>query len=187
MAGFVEAEGAVGEAGGRQHAEGAGDHAGFIGEDVAKHVRGEDNVELVGAVHQLHGGVVHIHVGNGHFGVVGGHFGDYLAPQAGGFEHVGLVHAHEVLAAGHGGVEGHLGDAADLHFGIAFHVVGFGAVLAFAPAVFAEVDAAGVVEIKHKLFKALDENDDLLIQVYKFYQVIKKIEESLLDSSIFLF
>lgn len=31
-----------------------------------------------------------------------------------------------------------------------------------------------VVEIKHKLFKALDENDDLLIQVYKFYQVIKK-------------
>lgn len=30
------------------------------------------------------------------------------------------------------------------------------------------------IEIKHKLFKALEEDDDLLLQVYKFYQVIKK-------------
>ena len=29
------------------------------------------------------------------------------------------------------------------------------------------------VEIKNKLFKALDENDTLLLQVYKFYQAIK--------------
>ena len=31
-----------------------------------------------------------------------------------------------------------------------------------------------LVEIRNRLFKALEEDDDLLLQVYKFYQVVKQ-------------
>ena len=31
-----------------------------------------------------------------------------------------------------------------------------------------------ILEIKNRLFKALEEDEELLLQVYKFYQVIKK-------------
>ena len=36
-----------------------------------------------------------------------------------------------------------------------------------------------VVEIRNKLFKALENDEDLLLQVYKFYQVIKNFRKNL--------
>ena len=47
MHGLVEVDCAA-DGGRRQHAEGAGDDAGFVGEDVAEEVLGEDDVEVTG-------------------------------------------------------------------------------------------------------------------------------------------
>ena len=50
------------EGGRRDHADGAGDHGSLIGEDVAEHVLGHDDVELGRILDDLHGAVVHEHL-----------------------------------------------------------------------------------------------------------------------------
>ena len=50
------------EAGGREQPDRAGDHRRLVGEDVAEHVLGQQDVEVRRARDQLHGGVVDQHV-----------------------------------------------------------------------------------------------------------------------------
>ena len=57
-----EARAAVGEARGRRHAEPAGHRCGEVGEDVAEHVLGDDDVELLRRRRELHRRVVDEHV-----------------------------------------------------------------------------------------------------------------------------
>jgi hypothetical protein len=83
-------------------------------EDVAKHVAGDHHVKRLGRLDQLHGGVVHVHVLQFHVGVLLAHFGHHVLPELEGFQHVGLVHAGDLLAALAGGLEGDVGDALDL-------------------------------------------------------------------------
>jgi len=105
------------ERGGGQHAERTADDGHLVGEDVAKHVFGHEDVELVGIARELHRGVVDIHVAQREVGRVGGAiFGDRLAPEHRGLEDVGFVHGAELLLAGAGGGDGDLQDAFDLGF-----------------------------------------------------------------------
>ena len=46
------------ERGRGQHAERARQHGGLVGKHVAEQVVGDDDVELLGVAHQLHGAVV---------------------------------------------------------------------------------------------------------------------------------
>src|SRR5699024_5424370 len=71
--GLVHAKVALCQGGRGQHADGAGDLAGLVGEDVPEDVAGDDDVKLPGVAHQLHGGVVHVEVVQGDLGVVLGH------------------------------------------------------------------------------------------------------------------
>ena len=54
---LVEAGGGIADGGGWQQADGAGDHARLIGENVAEHVLSNHHVELAGVFHELHGAV----------------------------------------------------------------------------------------------------------------------------------
>ena len=81
--------------------------------------------------------------------VVLGHLGHHPPPQAGGLQHIGLVHTGHVLAALHGHVKGHLGNPADLLLGILLDVVGGGAQVCVLHALFPEVDAAGELPNHH--------------------------------------
>ena len=99
MAGLVQALVPVVEGSRGQHADGAGEHRGFVAQDVAKQVAGNDHVEALGCLHQLHGGVVHQHVVELHIRVVLRHVGHHLFPELRGFEHVVLVDAGQALAA----------------------------------------------------------------------------------------
>ena len=130
--------------GGRQHAQRTGDDGGLVGEDVTKNVAGEDDVELRRIAHQLHGGVVHVHMAQFHVGVVGVHFLHHGLPEAGGLQHVALFHGADLLATLAGGLEGHLGDAADLVLVVDHGVVAHAqAVTFFDGAGLAEVDVTG--------------------------------------------
>ncbi len=141
---LVHAEVALPEAGGGQHPDGAGDLAGFVGEDVPEDVVRDDDIELPRVAHELHGRVVHVQVGERHLRVVGGDLGDDAPPQAGTFEDIGLVHAGDPAAALLRHIEGDAGDAADLPFRVAFHIVGGRPVgCVRLRAVRSEVDAAG--------------------------------------------
>ena len=62
VAGLVQALIAAIEAGRGQHADGAGEHGGFVAQDVAKHIAGHHHVKALGLLDQLHGCVVHIHM-----------------------------------------------------------------------------------------------------------------------------
>ena len=70
------------EAGRRKQADRARNHRCLVGEDVAEHVLGQQDVELRGTRDQLHGGVVDERVLEAHAGVVGRDALDRLAPQA---------------------------------------------------------------------------------------------------------
>src|SRR5690606_27304122 len=114
--GFVEAEvesvdAALAERGGGEHAERAGDHGHFIGEDVAEEVFRDEHAEGAGALDELHGGVVDIHVLQLDFGEFLRDFQDGLAPKDGGGEDVRLVYGEEAFFPAHGGGEGDAGDA----------------------------------------------------------------------------
>ncbi len=82
MDGLEDSGAALPQARRRQHAERAGEHRGFVGEDVAEHVLGDDHVEAARAGDELHRGVVDEHVVEGDVGVVGVDLGDDLAPEA---------------------------------------------------------------------------------------------------------
>ena len=49
------------QAGGRDHADGTGDHGSLVGQDVAEHVLGDDDVKLGRILADLHSAVVHKH------------------------------------------------------------------------------------------------------------------------------
>ena len=97
--------------------------------------------EELRAADQLHGGVVHEHVIDLDFRIFRLHFAGDLAPQAGGLQHVGLVHDREVLPAPAGVVEGQAEDALDLGTGVDAGVIG--RVPAVLPSLLAEIHAAG--------------------------------------------
>ena len=143
------------EAGRRQHADGAGEHGGLVAQDVAEHVGGDDDVELPGVADELHGAVVHQHVVELHVAVtlLVADARHHLAPQLGGFQHVGLVHRGHPAPPAAGGVEGHPGDAFDLRSGVdqgvdaPFAAVGLGGDALGVP----EVDAAGQFAHDHEV------------------------------------
>ena len=97
----------------------------------------------------------------GDLGVVLGNLFHHSSPQAGGVQHVGLVHAGDLLVALHGHVEGHLGNAADLTLGVHLHVVGCGTHIGLLGAALAEVDAAGELTDHHDVQAA---GEDLSLQ-----------------------
>ncbi len=150
--GFVEAKGEAkavllsAETGRGQHAERTTDHSHLVGEDVAKHVLGEQYVKLVGVTGELHGCIVHIHVTELDLGsVLSEVFRNDPAPEDGGFEDVGLVDRADAVAAGSGRVDGDLSDTLDLAGlvnhrvdGLLFAVVQRGGRLGLT-----EIDAAG--------------------------------------------
>ena len=73
----------------------------------------------------MHGGVVYVHVVQRHVRVLQADFGDHVFPQLEGFQHIGLVHAGDALAAFLRGLEGDMGDALDLRARIAHGVKRF--------------------------------------------------------------
>src|SRR5690606_32267489 len=56
--GLVHA-GAVADGGGGQHAHGAGDLGGFVGEDIAEKIGGDHHVKAAGIFDEQHGGSIH--------------------------------------------------------------------------------------------------------------------------------
>ena len=102
-----------------------------------------------GVEHQLHGGVIHVEVVHFHFGVLGGQGAHLLAPEAGGFEHVGLIDQREVLAAANGGLESQVRDAAD--FVAAVHAVVVGPFAVGGAALVAEVQATGELAVDNQV------------------------------------
>ena len=122
--GLVEIDGSA-DGGRGQHAEGAGDDAGLVGEDVAEEVLGEDDIEVARGVHDVHRHGVDELVLEGDFGVVFGDFGDGGAPELRDFEDVGLVDRGDFFAALGGELEGYAGYADDLVAGVAHGVDGF--------------------------------------------------------------
>src|ERR1700733_7780793 len=124
-----------------QHAEGAGDDAGLVGEDVAEEVLSEDHVEVAGDVHDVHRHGVDELVFEGDGGVFLRYFGYGGAPELGDLEDVGLVYGGDLLPAFAGEFEGYAGYADYLGFGVAHGVDGFFGFLV-PPAGCAEVEAA---------------------------------------------
>ena len=106
----------------RQHADRAGQHGGGIRQDIAEHVAGDDDVELLRRTYQLHCCVVDIHVVQRDVRILGVHLGDDLFPELEGLQHVGLVDAGQAVAALAGGLEGDMGDAADFGLRVAHGV-----------------------------------------------------------------
>ena len=103
------------ERGRGQHAERARQHGGAIGEQVAEQIVGDDDVELLGLAHQLHGAIVGVHVAEldvGIFGVV--QLLHLLAPEHAALHDVGLLDRADLAAALARQLEGDAGDAHDL-------------------------------------------------------------------------
>ena len=94
------------------HADGAREHGGFVGEDVAEHVAGHKDVELPRVAHELHRRVVDVHVGEGEVGrVLRNVFRYSFPPKHRGLEDVGLVDRAQLAATLAGELEGHVADA----------------------------------------------------------------------------
>ncbi|MNS68679.1 hypothetical protein D3C72_1019640 [compost metagenome] len=125
MAGLVQALAAGIQRRRRQHADRTGQHGGFVRQDVAEQVAGHDDIELARVAHQLHGGVVDIHVRQLHVRILARHFNDDVAPELGRLQHIGLVHAAQLLVALAGRFEADARNAAHFGFGVAHGVVAF--------------------------------------------------------------
>ena len=102
----------------RQHTDRTGQHRGNIREDIAEHVGGNHHIELPGRAHQLHGGIVDIHVTQLDIRIVLCNTQHDLAPQFGHFQHVGLVHRAQALAALARNLERRTADALDLRLAV---------------------------------------------------------------------
>ena len=116
MAGLIQAELRIVQAGARQHSDGTGHHARLIGQNVSEHVLGQNHIKLRGILHQLHGAVVNQHVGKLHIRVVLCHLVHHRSPKAGGIQNIRLVHAGHLSSALARNVKGLHGDSADLIF-----------------------------------------------------------------------
>ena len=140
---LVQAPGAIAKAGGRDHANRAGDHGGLVRQDIAEHILGDDYIELGGVLHDLHRAVVHEHLAVLHIRVLGLQPVHHGTPQAAGVQHVGLVHAAQLFAALAGGLEADAANALDLMLCIGHGVHGlFFAVFQRVGLVIAKVHAA---------------------------------------------
>src|SRR5690554_263346 len=106
-----------------QHADGAGEHRGLVGEDIAEHVIGDYHIDLLGCAHQLHRGVVHIHVRQLDIRVVPSHLFHHLTPQLAGGEHVNLVHRAQLAVAQASHIEADDSDATDLALAVGQRIV----------------------------------------------------------------
>ncbi len=104
----------IAQAGGGRQADRASDHGGLIAQDIAEQVPRDDDIELLGSAHQLHGGVIDVHVFIGHVWKVLGHLLDHLAPQPAGLEDVRLIHRGEATGALPGDLKRQAHDAIDL-------------------------------------------------------------------------
>ena len=81
MHGFKQADAITAQRGGRQEANRAGEHRGFVGEDVAEEVASHDDVKLARVAHELHRRVIDQQMGQRNVGVVGGDGFDGFPPQ----------------------------------------------------------------------------------------------------------
>ena len=97
---------------------------------------------MAGVAHELHGAVIHIHVIQLHLRVFRGDADHRLPPQAGGFEHVRLIHARQLFAALHSHIKGHARNALDFRHGIALGVISRRRAVFLVPTTLAEIDAA---------------------------------------------
>ena len=70
--GPLASPGHPGEARRGEHPHRAGEHGGFVGEDVAKHVTGDDDIEIGGALNESHGAGIDQHMLKLHVGVIRG-------------------------------------------------------------------------------------------------------------------
>ena len=122
MDGFVHPRRRRAEGGGRHDAYAAHQRRREIGEYVAEHIRGDDDIEPRRIAHELHGGVVHIHAVHGDGGVVLVDVGDHLPPQRGRGEHIGFVDEAQPAPALFGEFVGYARHALDLYLGVAFGV-----------------------------------------------------------------
>ena len=97
-----------------------GYRAAEVGEDVAEEVVGDDDVVLLGRLHEVDAGGVDVVVGGGDVGVLGGDLVEGALPEvAGEGEDVRLVHEREVLAGpALGQLEGVADAALDAHAGV---------------------------------------------------------------------
>src|SRR6266436_7058996 len=121
MNGFVETDRAS-DAGGSEQAERSHDSAGLIGEDVAEHVFGEDDVELGGLENERHSGRVHVHVGKLDIGKINGDASDDFAPETRALQNIRLVDREQSAAAGAREFKCDAGDALDLRLTVAHGV-----------------------------------------------------------------
>ena len=119
---LVHAKLRIGKRGRRQHAYGAGDAGSLVGQDVAKQVAGQNNVELAGVEHQLHGAVVNVEVIGLDVGILGGDTLYGFAPHTARLKNVRLVDARHLAATLAGHIEGDASDALDFGRGVV-HVV----------------------------------------------------------------
>src|SRR6266403_4666784 len=121
MNGFVEAD-RTSDAGRSEQAERSYDSAGLIGEDVAEHVFGENDVELGGLEDERHGGRVHVHVGELDIGKIARDTSDDFAPETRALQNIRLVDGEQTPAAGAREFKCDAGDALDLRFTVAHGV-----------------------------------------------------------------
>ena len=152
--------GAVAQAGGSEHTERARDLGRLVGEDVTEHVLSHHDVEVGGAVDQLHRRVVHKQILDLDIGILG--LADAmhdLAPHAACLKHVGLVDARHLLAALARCLERLARDALDLVLAILERVVsalplgavGAGTLLIVEALALAEVQTARQLAHDHKV------------------------------------
>src|ERR1700686_3127463 len=96
---FVEAYRAS-DAGRSEQAERSHDSSCLIGEDVAEHVFGEDDVELGGLEDERHGGRIHVHVRELDIRKISGDASDDFAPETRALQNIRLVDGEQMQAAG---------------------------------------------------------------------------------------
>ena len=126
----------------RQHAQRAGNDRSFVGENVTKHIFGDNNIETARPLNNTHGSVVHVEIFHFDIRILRCHFLGYLSPEARSLQHIGLVDHGEFLATFGGKFKAQFQDA--FYF---FATVGtgiYGAVAVFAaPLWTSEINAAG--------------------------------------------
>ena len=114
--GLIQAAGAVAQRGGRDHADGAGDHGSFVGKNVTEHVLRHDDVELCRVLHDLHRAVIDEHIGQLHVGVFFRQAVHDLLPKAARIEHIALFYGAQTVIALSCRLESDAADALDLRF-----------------------------------------------------------------------
>ncbi len=138
----------VTQRGRRQDAEGTGEHRGFVAQDVAEHVLGEQHVEIAWAADQVHRGGIDQHVLERDLGELGAHEAlDHRAPEARGLEHVRFVDRRHVPAARTGEGARDARDTLDLCDRIGADVGG----VSRRAMLLAEIDSAGELPHEHEV------------------------------------